>query len=529
MMNSYTPAPTGTPRRHSAPIVSDTPHCKRDSSTTGILSGDSIRGVLDAEMRAELGDHVYIDIPLDNFFGYLLPQSHYPNPPDLNCIWDAAVESGDYDALARRWANFPSPPTKTNVVLWFGSVVNKLVAAAVRGISHQHHPWLGSPCNRDFTYDTAAGRRVELVVLGIDGPASKTYDWRNVRVFCELKSNVKKDIAYSSDTGIQLANYAREILHAQPTCLYVHGITLCGDSLMRCFFVDRSGVLGSSAFSIHENPRLFLCAMIFYCTADSVGIGLDPTVTAAIRWVYPRVPVTYDPTTTHWTTLPTHAPTVELPHPENPDARVRFLIRPEPTFVGVAVISRGSACWPSRLLEDDDDNGATSGLNPGSGAREESGEEKNEKEGTEDEWPFVIKVQWHDEIRDPEGVLLKCAQGIQGVVQYYSHEDCTSAGGAVIDTKNFVRHSILGDSSYPQRKKLAMLQGSSSIKRKQAENESLPTEPLNRVLTRLAMMPLGRPLTKLPNYYTHFVLPWLPMRALFVLRVLFTAISLLTI
>lgn len=51
---------------------------------------------------------------------------------------------------------------------------------------------------------------------------------------------------------------------------------------MRCFFMGRAGMLATQLFSIHNEPRWFLGAMLFYTCADAVAIGFDPTVNAAI-------------------------------------------------------------------------------------------------------------------------------------------------------------------------------------------------------------------------------------------------------
>lgn len=143
--------------------------------------------------------------------------------------------------------------------------------------------------------------------------------------------------------------------------------------------------MATTAFSIHDEPRLFLGAMLFYTCADAVAIGLDPTVTTATRsetgdrWVLPPVPDTYDITLTDWTAQspPAHYPTVELPDPDHPGSRVRFLLHPKPEFVANAVIARGTACYAARPFPAENDK-----------------------------WDYVCKSQWRDEARMREGDIL---------------------------------------------------------------------------------------------------------------------------
>lgn len=495
------PAPAPPPK------PPQTPPRKRDSSTAGFLSGDSTRATLDNDIRAELGDHVYIDIPAPDFFDRLLPPPSAVDLGALERVYREALQRRDYDVETRRWSAFPAVPSEARVVSWFTSVVNPLLRTATPAV----HPWLAST-GADFTSATGAARRVEMVVSGIDQPPARTHDWRNIRAFCELKSNENRDIARHSRTGVQLTNYAREMFHAQPTRLSIQGCTLCSDNLMRCFFFDRAGVLATEAFSIHEHPQWFLRAMLFYCTADAAEMGLDPTVTTTIRrprsgrpnsWAYHRspVPIIYDPTMIHWGYGGplTYLPTVHIPDPENPAARVTFMMRSEPFFVGTAMVSRGTACWPARILQDDNNEDVASspliGADAGEGGGGEGRGGGGEQEEDKDEWPFVVKTQWRDHAREAEGVILGHARGIRGVVQCYSHEDC-SWSGTVIDIKTYIRQGILEDPSSPQRKKLAMMEGTTLQHR---HPDTLPSERLNRVLTRIVMQPCGRTLTTFEN------------------------------
>lgn len=50
---------------------------------------------------------------------------------------------------------------------------------------------------------------------------------------------------------------------------------------MRVWLFDRSGCIGSKAFSIHSDPYLFVRVIVGFATMDYSQLGYDPTI---MKW-----------------------------------------------------------------------------------------------------------------------------------------------------------------------------------------------------------------------------------------------------
>ncbi|KAF1993821.1 hypothetical protein P154DRAFT_417801, partial [Amniculicola lignicola CBS 123094] len=70
-------------------------------------------------------------------------------------------------------------------------------------------------------------------------------------------------------TWLNLLRYAQEVFSTQDTRRFVLGFTLCG-SMMRA--------IGSMAFEINENSKIFVLVMLGYLWMSEEELGFDPTI-----------------------------------------------------------------------------------------------------------------------------------------------------------------------------------------------------------------------------------------------------------
>lgn len=489
---------------YSAPAaVPDTPHRKRDSShldNDGVDSSMSTHHDLDADLFAEIQAHIYINLP--QFTNTFMCRSPAVDDDVLDCLYTTAIAQKHYDPVARRWRDFPHlVPSEARVVTWFTNVVNPLLrTAALPGTPF--FPFSPAPPSKtcaSFGGGSGVKRRVELVVSGITtaDTAATIHNWRHVRTFLELKQSAREDT--TKRIIVQIAGYAREMLYAQPTRRAAHGMTLCSTGL-RCWFMDRMGLLASPLIDINNQPLAFLRAMLFYATADAERLGFDPTVTTAslVDGCWTNSLAIYDPTLIPIAELGrTGLPSIQVPKEEEavpePDVdpepgpnhgRVCLLLAPEPVFATAALLSRGSVCWAARRIDQSESVDHT-------------------------EWPLAVKTQWRDEAREPEGLLLRRMCGTRGVAQYVCHEDVSSPNGGIMDVCGAVRNHI---HLAPQYRKVLRRRGDEEddnyTKRVRTEDSTTATTdddgngtsavqgvaPKNRIFSRLVMSSLGKPL-----------------------------------
>ncbi|KAF8246434.1 hypothetical protein K440DRAFT_504515, partial [Wilcoxina mikolae CBS 423.85] len=94
-----------------------------------------------------------------------------------------------------------------------------------------------------------------------------------------LAGELKQSNKYSDydSTVVQLANYVREIFGSQPTRMWVHGFTLCGDEF-RAWLFDRAGGVGTRLVNVNKEPSIFIKVVVGYTCMDASQLGFDPTV-----------------------------------------------------------------------------------------------------------------------------------------------------------------------------------------------------------------------------------------------------------
>ena len=245
---------------------------------------------MDMYLYNELYGTMARDVP-----GLLERLTDFPQLPELPSLYEYAVQQGLYteaQGQSGRWAGWPQgTPTEKTVLAWLDSVVTKLSAEMAR---------IHKGGRRIFAYSTAAGlpltdgdclRKADIVLSSMrsHNTDEDLYDpdmfsiheqrisWKAVRLAGELKQSTR----YSNydSTITQLANYVREIFGAQQTRMWVHGFTLCGEDF-RVWVFDRDGALGTNVINIHNEPLLFVKAIIGFACMDATELGFDPT----IRW-----------------------------------------------------------------------------------------------------------------------------------------------------------------------------------------------------------------------------------------------------
>lgn len=411
----------------STPLKSNTDHYPDFSS----------RQSLHDPLFDELAKAVFVDVP--NFIDLYCAPSTDSDPRGQKYFSRIAT-----DAFARargcgfyendRWTHWPAVPSQTNVLGWFAEHLNPFLAMLGADKRDPNDSSLAQPSINTVSQGPAistptrlfcdshgqqpeggqCSRSPDLLVSGLSSTTLTTHPhhWRNVRVVGELKQS--DDLSNRAGTIIQLAEYVRQIFYAQPFRHYVHSFTICGDH-MRAWQFDRSGGIASHAFSINEEPLLFLQAVIFYSTATAEDIGFDRTIVTTVRtpnhqWDS-RPPATYDPTTIPVTELHTVAggPAIEVHIPED-DRTVHLLLDAEPLFKTSAIISRGSSLWCAR----------DSNLLPG------------------DSPLYILKQQWRAQERQHEGELLMAARGLPGIAQHFWH-------GEVCDIATRIRKGVVDE------------------------------------------------------------------------------------
>ena len=103
-------------------------------------------------------------------------------------------------------------------------------------------------------------------------------NWALVDFFIEHKIVYHNFNDFVQKVLKDLLNKAFCMLHTQDDRHFVILALLC-DVFMRFSVADRGGVVHSTEFNIHQQPKLLLRLIVGLCFADPVFIGRDPNVT----------------------------------------------------------------------------------------------------------------------------------------------------------------------------------------------------------------------------------------------------------
>ena len=129
--------------------------------------------------------------------------------------------------------------------------------------------YYASEKSRDFT-GAEAKRQIQFFMKRRSDAASTTHNWKDILVIGEHKQS-KSDFKFLL---IQLSRYMRNIFNAQPTRRFIHGFFLHGTT-MELWVFDRSGPYSSGEFDIHEEPEMFIVAIVGYAMMSNEELGLD--------------------------------------------------------------------------------------------------------------------------------------------------------------------------------------------------------------------------------------------------------------
>ena len=159
-----------------------------------------------------------------------------------------------------RWTTFPNPPKEDAVWQWLSDFQS-------RHLTDLPGLYYTTKSKSEMAGVDAEGQ-LDLFVKSHNKPSSDAHNWADVRVVGE------HTVSESISKFLQLSRYARHIFTAQPRRRFLHGFTLCHNS-MELYVFDRSGTYSAEAFDIHTEPERFVRALSGYCMMSNQELGLD--------------------------------------------------------------------------------------------------------------------------------------------------------------------------------------------------------------------------------------------------------------
>ena len=246
-----------------------TPFAESKSSQSGVVSSANTAPPIDIDwdadrleeaIVAELADDVFTDVP-----GFL--ESMFPISDDLlSAVWTEVSKCGGlYDG--DQWCEYPVRPPKHEKHLYKPFVdlvdsITRCVPAASRNDAewrdhHDHTPISPDPCASKIRPDIIAtlgeGVPWKSNKLKKDGGGVEVrIPWSRVLVPIEMKKRYYSGrVDGDCPALLQLLKYMRMVFHEAVDRSFVLGIVLAHTN-MSVYVADRTGVLGSSTFDIHE-------------------------------------------------------------------------------------------------------------------------------------------------------------------------------------------------------------------------------------------------------------------------------------
>lgn len=379
----------------------------------------------------------------------------------VDTVYKSVLENGTFQSGSSGWKLWPEKATEDAIIEWFLGTFNiDILPHSPVPVKYMCHKSRG---NTQIRLANGILRRQPDIIFmrpqagccgdGDNGnPAD--HDWKEVLVVGKLTQGRAGEYSEASDV-LWLAGFVREVFYTQPGRSFVHGFLLRGD-VMRAFRFNRAGGIGSEAFSINNQPEMFLRLDLPYATMGREDIGLDPE--------YPDV--------------------TEVRIPEG--GKRTIYIGKTPIFRRLAISSRASTCWMGTY----DANRA--GYN------------------------LVVKEKWKVMGQKPEGELLAAAKGVFGVAAYDSHEDVLDSSGEPFDIMGSVRRGIMGALHTTTRQKTDPCQTTNRPEKhtshpqhmsskQTGEKRKFKVEPdvissQNRTLTRVVMSSIVLPLTSFDSH-----------------------------
>ncbi|KAF7975929.1 hypothetical protein HWV62_8203 [Athelia sp. TMB] len=193
-------------------------------------------------------------------------------------LYKKSLDDHFYDKSGKHWKAFDEKGS-TEKALY------KPFVAVANFISQACNPetkltWLSDPDRAPPSLDDRAAEFKPDVIaaIGSDMPVpgnGKPYQvpWTRIQVPVEVKR-----YGGGPSAIIQLAKYLRQCFSECIDRRHVFGLVLAGKKLT-VYLADRSGILGSETFNIHEDPRQLIRVIAGLTTFRPSKLGWDPTLT----------------------------------------------------------------------------------------------------------------------------------------------------------------------------------------------------------------------------------------------------------
>ncbi|KAI0316351.1 hypothetical protein OF83DRAFT_1172958 [Amylostereum chailletii] len=266
------------------PIPANNPHRRNpvSSSTTHNTT------VVDAEhvLRVELFKNVHVNVPnlIDTMFGGArieqLVAKVYDGLANHGILAKGAVSPG---SKSSPWKGLsPNPSTENEIYEPLCTILN-----AITKVTQEHDlDALGVIWRDEHAHsvqsDFLEALRPDIVAtFAPDQDNGTTTEdcawWRLVHTPMEIKKRFGGKAAM-----LQLFNYVRQTLKEQPDRRFVFGL-LFSRNCLTVWLADRTGVLGSSAFNIHTDPKRLITVIVGLLVKKPSELGWDPTMLAYVE------------------------------------------------------------------------------------------------------------------------------------------------------------------------------------------------------------------------------------------------------
>ncbi|EEQ91416.2 serine/threonine-protein kinase Sgk2 [Blastomyces dermatitidis ER-3] len=205
---------------------------------------------------------------------------------DVGGFFDKYFEGKDWsskaDAICQRvlapdtdgnWAQFPDPPTQSNVLTWWFRLQEDLLLES-------RSMYYTTASKADLT-GSKAERQADLLLRTRDESPLRPRDesllrnnhnWADILVVGELKKS--KEEIKTKGTLLQMSRYVREVFAAQPTRRFIHAFAVCGTE-MEVWVFDRSGPYSSGIIDVYTDSRQFFQVLVGYTMMSDEELGLD--------------------------------------------------------------------------------------------------------------------------------------------------------------------------------------------------------------------------------------------------------------
>ncbi|EPS96876.1 hypothetical protein FOMPIDRAFT_1025203 [Fomitopsis schrenkii] len=416
-MAAVGPPPPSTP--HAEPTGSQSGVHSSHANTTSPITIDWNAFRLEQAIVSELADDVFTDVS-----GFL--EAMFPVSDDLlDTVWaQVSKRKGLYDASEEQWRSYPVKPPKHEKDLYepFVTLVES-ISKCIPAEERNEVGWHDCHDRTPLSFDPSASKvRPDIVATLGDGvrleskqPKKKDAEvripWSRILVPIEMKKRYYHGrVDGDCPALLQLLKYMRMIFHEAVDRSFVLGIVVAHASVS-VYVADRTGVLGSRIFNIHEDPRDFIRVVVGICTMSPAQLGWDTSMTvlkekerytrAFLRGWKPKlsyqIPLN--------TTKEDHYWVVDMPKPKEgaeygvmeEEATERFvLFRALNLQRGQVIRGRATRIWKAWLFDE-------LVLSP------------HERK------VFILKDSWRDDDRRLEGEFYERIGRVPGVAAMYSY------------------------------------------------------------------------------------------------------------